>query len=174
MKTKIEIGKSIYFAPLAVLGYGLINLLKGYSTQDSFLMPAVIIGTFLLGIILHECGHLFVAKLFGLPVETIYVSLTGGHITLPANKDGELDVSVTGLVCTLLAGPLVNLTMGILALFGFLYAPDMFWFKVFFFMSALELVSFFTNMIPDENGNDGSFLFKILKAKMNGDEVVEI
>lgn len=128
-----------------------------HSLSDLFWSLALVIGVFV-SVALHEIGHTFAARLFGIEVTSITLWLMGG-IALMKNTPNKPWQSLIIALC----GPLVNLLLalgfGLNILRGGLYVQQSdFWFtkdtwyyQLQFFLNGLTIANlslFLFNLIP--------------------------
>lgn len=88
-------------------------------TGEAYALAAVFVLLLLLSVILHEIGHLVVARAFGLPVRSITVTLLAGFTEItepPQTPAREYAVAV--------CGPMVSLLLSGLAVAGAVAMPD--------------------------------------------------
>ncbi|MDP9182788.1 MAG: site-2 protease family protein [Actinomycetota bacterium] len=89
------------------------------SEGEAYALAAAFVLLLLLSVLLHEIGHLAVARAFGLPVRSITVTLLAGFTEItepPQTPAREYSVAV--------AGPMVSLLLSGLAVAGAAACPD--------------------------------------------------
>lgn len=101
----------------------LSSLLTGGGDAGLLLSRLVIVGGLVLSVILHELGHAFAARFFGIPTRDITMYPFGGVASLARLPEKPLQELIVAL-----AGPLVNFLL--IGVFGFLLwllgAPQVF------------------------------------------------
>src|SRR5206468_12760319 len=106
----------VFAAYLVITGQQVLR--DRVSDGEAYALAAAFVLLLLLSVLLHEIGHLAVARAFGLPVRSITVTLLAGlpEITeAPATPACEYAVAV--------AGPLVSLLLSGLAVAGAVACP---------------------------------------------------
>ena len=114
---RVEFTWLIIFAILLVPGalYYLPNQYPHWSTVEVWTVACVYTLLFFASILLHELAHSIVAKLHGIPVQSITLWLFGGVAHLTKSADRPRTEALISIV-----GPGVNLVIGA-ALFVYLY-----------------------------------------------------
>lgn len=106
--------------------------------------------------LIHECGHLFTLRLFGVRVKALVLGLFGGTIVL----DKKL-ISYKGDVLVAISGSLANALFSVLLFFllRYRFSPPLF----FFFLSNVTYAIF--NLLPVSNLDGGAALKALLLIK---------
>jgi Zn-dependent protease len=98
--------------PVAVLpGYWLLSALMAFGVATQSLVAGLqLLGVMFCSILVHELGHAFMARVFGLPAQ-ITLHMMGGATAFP----GSLQLSRRRDVMISLAGPFAGLLLGVVA-----------------------------------------------------------
>jgi len=101
---------TLLFAALVTISYGSFLAAHGYTFTTAYAAGAGFVVLLVLSVLLHELGHAFTARAFGIGVRSITLELLGGATAMvrPASRP-----RVEALIAA--AGPGVSLVLGALA-----------------------------------------------------------
>lgn len=121
--------------------------------------------SFIGNVILHESGHYVVARMYGLNPSMEFGSIEGAFgfgsgagavaSTVFDNTKDKLVIFVIAI-----AGPLLNLFVGLILLIMYVYAEDSSVKIIVFSIMVPAFVSFFMNALPF-SGSDGSIILSL-------------
>ncbi len=124
------------------------------------------VATLTLSIYAHELGHLVVFALYGVHSYIVMLPLLGG-VTIPENMDR---LKHGALAAVVMAGPVVNATIGGYALYKLGTEFDRSWISV----ASLNLLLCAWNLVPIAGITDGGKLLRTVMASLDerGDQIV--
>lgn len=169
----LKLGESeVFVRPTILVMAGLLILIFGPQFSrlhdgNGFVLAGLFVIVLYASILLHEFGHLLVARAFGFRVPTIELHLMGGHTIVEGRSKYALQEFLIAVI-----GPLISAAIGTTLLIGHSWVPGL-WSTLFWSAGSINLFLAVFNALPSAP-LDGGRMVKALAWGLTRSELTGI